>query len=404
MPVNLVAPQSLKRVRGIRLGAASLGVRARARDDLLVFEMAPGASTVATFTRNAFCAAPVHLSREHLAGASARYLVVNAGNANAGTGVAGMGAARRVCELVASASGCQTNEVLPFSTGVIGEVLNTVPFEQAVPSAIAELCEDGWLRASRAILTTDIVAKGVSRSYRVNGQEHVITGIAKGSGMICPNMATMLAFIATDACVAPALLQQLLNEAIDVSFNCITVDGDTSTNDSCVLVATGAGESVTEVLADDVDALRAALHDVCTFLAHAIVRDGEGATKFIAVEVSGGRDRQECRDVGYTIAHSPLVKTAMFASDANWGRILAAVGRSPVAQLDTDLINMYLGDVMIVQRGARASSYREEDGAKVMARDEITIRIELCRGGAEATIWTCDFSHDYVTINADYRS
>ena len=404
MPVNLVAPQSLKSVRGLRVGAVSLGVRTKVRDDLVIFELAPGAASAATFTRNAFCAAPVHVSREHLAAASARYLVVNAGNANAGTGDAGMRAARRVCDRVAAAGGCQSNEVLPFSTGVVGEVLNTVPFDAAVPLAIARLSEDGWMQACAAIMTTDIVAKGVSRSYHINGREHVITGIAKGSGMICPNMATMLAFVATDACVAPQLLQQLLNDAVDASFNCITVDGDTSTNDSCVLVATGAGKPISAAAADGVDALRRALNDVCTFLAQAVVRDGEGATKFITVEVAGGRNRQECRDVGYTIAHSPLVKTAMFASDANWGRILAAVGRSPVAQLDTGLINMYLGDVMIVERGSRASSYREEDGARVMARDEITIRIELCRGSAEATIWTCDFSHEYVSINADYRS
>jgi glutamate N-acetyltransferase/amino-acid N-acetyltransferase len=404
MPVNLVAPQSLAAVRGLRVGAVSLGVRRQLRDDLVIFELAPGATTAATFTRNAFCAAPVHVSREHHAAAATRYLVINAGNANAGTGAAGRSAARRVCELVAGAGGCAANEVLPFSTGVIGPVLDTAPFESAVPIAIAKLSADAWLPASKAILTTDIVAKGASCTYKINGREHVVTGIAKGSGMICPNMATMLAFVATDARVAPQLLQQLLSEAIDESFNCITVDGDTSTNDSCVLVATGAGESICAAAQSDVEALREALVKVCTFLAHAVVRDGEGASKFITVEVSGGRDREECREVAYTVAHSPLVKTAMFASDANWGRILAAVGRSPVAELDVDLITMYLGDVMIVERGGPAVGYREEAGAEVMAREEIKVRIELGRGSAEARVWTCDFSHDYVSINADYRS
>jgi glutamate N-acetyltransferase/amino-acid N-acetyltransferase len=404
MPVNLVAPQALMPVRGLRIGAVSLGVREQRRDDLTVFELAPGATSAATFTRNAFCAAPVHVAREHLGAASPRYLVINAGNANAGTAQAGMQAARRVCELVATAGGCRSDEVLPFSTGVVGDLLDTAPFETAVPAAIADLHADAWMKASCAILTTDIVAKGVSRTYSVNGREHVITGIAKGSGMICPNMATMLAFVATDASVAPQLLHRLLGEAVDVSFNCITVDGDTSTNDACVLVATGAGESVTEASIDDLQALRDALRDVCTVLAQAVVRDGEGASKFIAIEVTGGRDREECREVAYTVAHSPLVKTAMFASDANWGRILAAVGRSPVAELDTDRINMYLGDVMIVDSGGRAVKYREEDGARVMAREEITVRIELNRGSAEATVWTCDLSHGYVSINADYRS
>jgi len=404
MPVNLVAPQALMAVRGLRIGAVSLGVREQARDDLTIFELAPGATSAATFTRNAFCAAPVHVAREHLAAASPRYLVINAGNANAGTAQAGMQAARRVCELVASAGGCRGDEVLPFSTGVVGDLLDTVPFETAVPAAIADLHADAWMKASCAILTTDIVAKGVSRTYSVNGREHVITGIAKGSGMICPNMATMLAFVATDASVAPQLLHRLLGEAVAVSFNCITVDGDTSTNDACVLVATGAGEPVTEASIDDLQALRDALCDVCTVLAQAVVRDGEGASKFITIEVTGGRDHAECREVAYTVAHSPLVKTAMFASDANWGRILAAVGRSPVAELDTDRINMYLGDVMIVDSGGRAVNYREEDGARVMAREEITVRIELNRGSAGATVWTCDLSHGYVSINADYRS
>lgn len=404
MPVNLEAPQTLAPVRGLRIGAVSLGVRKKPRDDLTLFELAPGATTAATFTRNAFCAAPVHVAREHLSATMPRFLVINAGNANAGTGPAGMQAARRVCDLVAAAGNCQGNEVLPFSTGVVGELLDTEPFAKAMPAIVAALDSGAWIKASQSILTTDIVAKGVSRAFTVNGHEHVITGIAKGSGMICPNMATMLSFVATDAKVAGPLLKRLLVEAVDLSFNCITVDGDTSTNDSCVLVATGVGEPVTESSADDLQALRDALLDVCTMLAQAVVRDGEGASKFITVGVEGGRDREECRAVAYTVAHSPLVKTAMFASDANWGRILAAVGRSPVSELDTDCINMYLGDVMIVENGGRAAAYREEDGAQVMAREEITIRIELNRGPAQASVWTCDLSHGYVSINADYRS
>ena len=405
MPVNLEAPRTLTPVRGVRIGAVSLGVRPQPRDDLTLFELAPGSTTAATFTNNAFCAAPVHVAREHLGGTTPRFLVINAGNANAGTGPAGMQAARRVCDLVASAAGCQSNEVLPFSTGVIGEVLDTEPFANVLPAAVAVLDADAWLAASQSILTTDIVAKGVSRTFTVNGQEHVITGIAKGSGMICPNMATMLSFVATDAKVDGPLLQRLLVEAVELSFNCITVDSDTSTNDACVLVATGVSVSrFHESSADDLQALRDALVDVCTVLAQAIVRDGEGASKFITVDVEGGRDRDECRAVAYTVAHSPLVKTAMFASDANWGRILAAVGRSPVSELDTDIINMFLDDVMIVENGGRAAAYREEDGARVMAQEDITVRIELNRGSAEATVWTCDLSHGYVSINADYRS
>lgn len=404
MPVNLPAPTQLAPVPGVRVGAVSLGVREQARDDLTIFELPPGASTAATFTRNKFCAAPVHVAREHLNATSPRYLIINAGNANAGSGPAGMQAARRVCELVAASGECEANEVLPFSTGVVGEVLDTVPFESAIPQAISDLATDAWLKASSAILTTDIVAKGASCYFKINGREHVVTGIAKGSGMICPDMATMLAYVATDVQVAPELLQTLLNDVVDISFNCITVDGDTSTNDSCVLVATGVGEQVSVDRPDDVRALVNALSDVCTELAQAIIRDGEGATKFISIEVAGGMTREECRSVAYTVAHSPLVKTAMFASDANWGRILAAVGRSPITDLDTDRIDMYLDRVLIVKNGGRADSYREEAGAQVMAQSEITVRIELNRGSSQATLWTCDLSHGYVTINADYRS
>jgi glutamate N-acetyltransferase/amino-acid N-acetyltransferase len=404
MPVNLESPERLEPVAGIRVGTTALGVRSEPRDDLTLFEIAPGAALAATFTRNAFRAAPVTLALEHRAQGTPRYLVINAGNANAGTGAPGLQAARRVCDLVARAGGCEPEQVLPFSTGVVGEILDPDPFEAALPRALGALSEGGWLAASRAIMTTDIVAKGVSRGFRAGGREHTITGIVKGSGMICPDMATMLAFVATDAGVAPALLDEVLADAVDESFNCITVDGDTSTNDACVLVASGAGVRIDDPAGDDAAALRGAVNEVCTLLAQAVVRDGEGASKFITVEVAGGRDSAECRQIAYTVAHSPLVKTAMFASDANWGRILAAVGRAGVAGLDIDRVRMHLGDVLIVENGARASSYREELGAAVMARDEIEVRIALGRGEATARVWTCDLSHDYVTINAEYRT
>ena len=282
--------------------------------------------------------------------------------------------------------------------------MDTRPFEAAITRAVAELEPDAWLQASRSIMTTDTVAKGLSCSFEAGGRRHVVTGIAKGSGMICPDMATMLAFLATDAAVAPPVLRAVLSEAVDESFNCITVDGDTSTNDACVLVASGNGTTIDGSDAGDVAALRAAVVRVCTFLAHAIVRDGEGATKFIQVCVTGGASREECRQVGYTVAHSPLVKTAMSASDANWGRILAAVGRAGVSDLDIDAVRMSLGNALIVEHGARAAGYTEEQGAAVMAQPEITVHIELGRGDAEARVWTCDLSHGYVTINAEYRT
>ena len=377
MPVNLSAPERLESVPGVRAGAVSLGVRKVARDDLAVLTLDAGATAAATFTRNAFCAAPVHVARRHLAAAAPRVLVINAGNANAGTGAPGMAAAERVCDLVAQAAGCRREEVLPFSTGVVGEVLDTAPFEAAVPRALAAAAEDGWLAAGRAIMTTDIVAKGVSRHFDAGGRRHTVTGIAKGSGMIRPDMATMLAFLAT---------------------------GDTSTNDACVLVASGAGAAIDDPHGADATALADAVTAVCTTLAQAIVRDGEGATKFITVRVQGGRDDAECRQVAYTVAHSPLVKTAMYASDANWGRILAAVGRAGVPDLDVEPIRMHLGDVLIVENGARAPGYREEQGAAVMAGDEILVRIDLGRGAAAAEVWTCDLSHEYVTINGEYRT
>ncbi len=406
MPVNLSAPEALAPVPGIRLGTVSLGVRSEPRHDLCVMEIAEGATVAATFTRNAFCAAPVTVAREHLAVNAPRYLVINAGNANAGTGPAGENAARGICAEVAQLGQCEAHRVLPFSTGVIGEELATAPFEQMLPKAFSALSEDHWLQAGAAILTTDILVKGISRHFQMNGRDCVLTGIAKGSGMIRPDMATLLAFIATDATIAGEVLQQSLDRAVAKSFNCITVDGDTSTNDSCVLVATGTGDS------DPVDSTEdegypgfcQALDEVCLYLAQAIIRDGEGASKFITLKVDGGRTVEECRQVAYTIAHSPLVKTALFASDANWGRILAAVGRSGIDALVVADLKIFLDEVLIVENGGRAGSYREAAGARVMAQDEFSIRIALGRGGASARIWTCDLSHGYVTINAEYRS
>ncbi len=406
MPVNLTAPEALAAVPGIRLGTASLGVRKEPRHDLCVMEIAAGATTAAGFTRNAFCAAPVTVARDHLNQSSPRYLVINAGNANAGTGRDGDHAARTICAQVAALGQCDANQVLPFSTGVIGELLATSPFEQALPEAFSHLDEDQWLAAGAAIMTTDIVVKGVSKQYQVDGHDYVMTGITKGSGMICPDMATMLAFIATDAPVSADVLQECLDQAIGKSFNCVTVDGDTSTNDACVLVATGAsgGERIESTTGQAYMSFSQALTEVSQQLAQAIIRDGEGATKFITIDVSAGANVDECRQVAYTVAHSPLVKTALFASDANWGRILAAVGRSGLDGLVVDELKIFLDDVLIVENGGRAGSYEEQAGASVLARDEFTIGIKLGRGDASAQVWTCDLSHGYVTINADYRS
>ena len=405
MPVGLNAPASLAAVPGVRVATAALGGRARPRDDLALFELAAGASCAATFTRNAFCAAPVAVAREHLARAAPRYLLVNAGNANAGTGERGIEDAKRCCAIVAEATGAPIESVLPFSTGVIGEPLPIQRFERAVPIAARRLGEDGWLEAAAAIATTDLVPKGVSRSVDVGGRRAVVTGIAKGSGMIRPDMATMLAFVATDAAVAPDALRSMTRDAVEASFNRITVDGDTSTNDACVLAATGAlGNPPVEAGTPAFLALAEAVKDVMRRLAHAIVRDGEGATKFITVEVAEGGDRSECLAVAWTVAHSPLVKTALYASDANWGRILAAVGRAGVAGLDVARIRIWLNGTCIVSGGGRDPAYTEAAGAEAVSRDEIVIRIALGRGQAEDRVWTCDLSHRYVTINAEYRT
>ena len=408
MPVNLqpAQPERLFPVAGIELGIAMAGVRKADRKDVLLMRIAPGATVAGVFTLNRFCAAPVILCKKHLAsGKAPRAMVVNTGNANAGTGEDGLKRALQVCDAVAATMGCSAEEVLPFSTGVIMEPLPADRIVAGLPAAKADLRAANWASAAEAIMTTDIVSKGASRKVEVGGKSVTVTGIAKGSGMIHPNMATMLGFVATDAAVPAGLLQELLQEVADESFNSITVDGDTSTNDSFMLVATGAsGVKVESRSSAGYEGLRSAIRDVSVELAQAIVRDGEGATKFITIKVEGGRDRGECRKIGFAIAHSPLVKTAFFASDPNLGRILAAIGYAGVADLDTSLVDLYLGDVLVAAKGGRNPAYREEDGHAVMKQAEITVRVVLNRGAANATLWTCDFSFDYVKINAEYRT
>ncbi len=402
MAVGYSGLPELLPVAGIRLATAAAGIRYTGRDDLALIELAPGSTCAAVFTRNAFCAAPVQVAREHLGRAAPRYLLVNSGNANAGTGVRGLQDARRCCELLAAQAGCGPQAVLPFSTGVIGEHLPVERFQAAIPGLHAALDTDAWAAAARAIMTTDTVAKGVSRTLELDSGTVTVTGIAKGAGMIRPDMATMLAFVATDAALDQPVLSDCLARAVEGSFNRITVDGDTSTNDACVLAASGAS-GITPTGAD-ADRFTALVGDLCRELAQLIVRDAEGATRFVTVDVAGGRDAQECLQVAYTVAHSPLVKTALFAGDPNWGRILAAVGRAGLEGLDVERVVIRLGDVCIVRDGGVAPDYREADGRRVMAGDEITIGIELGRGRAHERVWTCDLSHDYVTINAEYRT
>jgi len=409
MPVNLTAPAlgDLHAVPGVRIGVAMAGIRKAERKDLVVFALDEGSLAAGVFTRNRFCAAPVQLCREHLAaGAGIRALVINTGNANAGTGADGLMRARRSCEAAGRLLGLRPQQVLPFSTGVIMETLPIDRLEAGLPSAVAALRPDAWLDAAIGIMTTDTVPKAASRQLQIGGRTVAVTGIAKGAGMIRPDMATMLGFVATDAVIAPDALDALVREAADASFNCITVDGDTSTNDSFVLMATQrAGHTPIDTLESAAGrALRDAVVAVAAQLAQAIVRDGEGATKFITVRVEGGCDVAECRRVAYAIAHSPLVKTAFFASDPNLGRILAAVGYAGVADLDPGLIDLYLDDVHVARQGARHPQYEEAQGQRVMKRSEITVRVHLHRGDAASTVWTCDLSHDYVSINADYRS
>jgi len=418
MPVNLSAPNpaDLHPVAGLRIGTAMAGIRKANRRDLVVFLLDEGAAVAGVFTKNRFCAAPVQLCREHLAeavpGRGVRALLVNTGNANAGTGADGMARARRTCEALAAQLGLAPQQVLPFSTGVIMETLPVERIEAGLPAALANAAApapaDGvrWAEAAQGIMTTDTLPKACSTQVQIGGRTVTVTGISKGAGMIKPNMATMLGYVATDAVIAQAALEHLVTEAADASFNRITIDGDTSTNDSFVLMATqAAGHApITALDSPDGRTLRQAVIEVAQRLAQAIVRDGEGATKFITVRVDGGRTKAECRQAAYAIAHSPLVKTAFFASDPNLGRILAAVGYAGIDDLDQGLIDLFLDDVHVVRDGGRHPDYREEHGQRVMKQSEITVRVDLHRGPAHATVWTCDLSHDYVSINADYRS
>ena len=409
MPVNYATPaaDALFPVAGVRLGTAEAEIRKKDRRDLTVISLAAGSTVAGVFTLNRFCAAPVTLCRNHLgAGQGIAALVINTGIANAGTGEQGMAAARRTCQALAGQLGLKGEEqVLPFSTGVILEHLPVERLEAGLPKAIADLKADNWHAAAHAIMTTDTVAKAASRRLDIGGKTVTITGISKGAGMIKPNMATMLGFMATDAGIAQPLLDALVKEAADQSFNCITVDGDTSTNDSFIMMATGqAGVAFASGNEPGWAELRAALIGVAVELAQAIVRDGEGATKFITVAVEGGQSLEECRKVGYAVAHSPLVKTAFFASDPNLGRILAAIGYAGITDLDVGAIKVWLDDVLVAEHGGRAGSYQEADGARIMKQAEITIRIDLGRGQAAGRVYTCDLSYDYVKINADYRS
>ncbi|MDX9995297.1 MAG: bifunctional glutamate N-acetyltransferase/amino-acid acetyltransferase ArgJ [Rhodocyclaceae bacterium] len=412
MPVNYAtpAPDQLFPVAGVRLGVAEAGIRKANRRDLTVIELAPGSRVAGVFTKNRFCAAPVHVCRTHLKNEGIRALVINTGIANAGTGEPGMETARQSCAALAKLMDLRADQVLPFSTGVILEPLPVERLKAGLPAALSALKADGWHDAAHAIMTTDTVAKAASRKVGAGSTAATITGIAKGAGMIRPNMATMLGFMATDAAISQPMLERLVKEAADESFNCITVDGDTSTNDSFVLIATGQGTAKFE----SVDApgwaeFKQAVIEVARELAQAIVRDGEGATKYIEIAVEGGRTVSECKAAGYAIAHSPLVKTAMFASDPNLGRILAAIGYAwnldpALADLDDTKVKVWLGETLVAEHGGRATSYQEEDGAAAMKPAEIRIRVDLGRGSQQAKVWTCDFSYDYVKINADYRS
>ena len=413
MPVNYTPPaaEALLPIPGITLGATAAKIKNWSRNDVLLVLAERGTVAAGVFTQNRFCAAPVTVCRAHLADQHTRELhfrglVVNAGNANAGTGERGLSDTHATCIKAAQLVGCAPQEILPYSTGVIMEPLPVDRIVAALPAAYAVAEADGWLTAAQAIMTTDTVPKGASRRVTLDGVPVTVTGIAKGAGMIHPDMATMLAFVATDAPIAAALLEALVRDVADVSFNGATVDGDTSTNDSFVIAATGKAQlpPIRSAADSRLVAVRAAIEDVAIELAQAIVRDGEGATKFIAIRVEGGRDADECRRVAFRIAHSPLVKTAFFASDPNLGRIVCAIGNAGAVDLDPARVSFWLDDVVVVDRGGRAGSYREEDGQRVMKQDEITVRVDLGRGRARATVWTCDFSHEYVSINADYRS
>lgn len=406
MAVGDVTMPQMHVVKGVKIGSAEAYVRYQNRRDLVIFELAEGSHVAGVFTQNAFCAAPVHVCKAHLQVTNPRYLVINTGNANAGTGKVGLANAEATCIKLAELTNISQNEILPFSTGVIGEQLPIERLIAGLQPALDSLKEDAWLDAATGIMTTDTLPKGASEQFEIDGITYTMTGISKGAGMIRPNMATMLSYVATDAPISRELVQLLLKETVDVSFNRITVDGDTSTNDSCILIATGQAGGI-EISSID-DSRYAVILDVLTRvmtrLAQLIIRDGEGATKFITITVEGGLNTQECCDIAYSIAHSPLVKTAIFASDPNWGRILAAIGYAGVKNLDVEKIQVWLDDVQICKDGGAAADYTEEAGARVMSQAEMLIRVNLGRGDAKDTVYTCDLSYDYVKINADYRS
>ncbi|QDK98775.1 bifunctional glutamate N-acetyltransferase/amino-acid acetyltransferase ArgJ [Acinetobacter tandoii] len=406
MAVGDVTMPQMHVVKGVKIGSAEAYIRYQNRRDLVIFELAEGSNVAGVFTQNAFCAAPVHVSKAHLAVGNPRYLIINTGNANAGTGPLGMQNAQETCAQLAQLAGVTAEQILPFSTGVIGEQLPMLRLVAGLQPALDSLQEDAWTDAAFGIMTTDTTPKGASEQFELDGVLYTMTGISKGAGMIRPNMATMLSYVATDAPISRALVQQLLHISVNQSFNRITIDGDTSTNDSCIFVATGQAGGVEITSAEDARyvAVLDVLNRVMKRLAQLIVRDGEGATKFMTVAVEGGADTQECCDIAYSIAHSPLVKTAFFASDPNWGRILAAIGYAGVKNLEVEKIQVWLDDVQICKDGGAAADYTEAEGARVMAQPEITIRVDLGRGQAKDTVYTCDLSYDYVKINADYRS
>lgn len=405
MSVNLSVFDAFHNIKGLKIGTANAGIKQTERPDVVIFELPESATTAGIFTKNAFCAAPVQICQKHLAAEKTKYLIINTGNANAGTGKGGYEDAMAICQTLADKKSVTVESILPFSTGVIGERLPLEKILNTIPAALSSTSEDNWFVASNGIMTTDTQPKGTSVQFEYEGETITISGISKGAGMIKPNMATMLGFIATDAQVSKEILQDICSELGEKSFNRISIDGDTSTNDSCMLIASGASPIK---LTDKTDVfygvLKQKLEEVFVYLAQAIVRDGEGATKFVAIEVNNCATKQEALDVAYTVAHSPLVKTALFASDANWGRILAAVGRSGVENMDLEAIQIHLDDVCIVENGGRAASYTEDAGAAVMAQQELSIIIDMGRGSFSETIWTTDLSHEYVTINAEYRT
>jgi glutamate N-acetyltransferase/amino-acid N-acetyltransferase len=403
MPVNFIPASELSPVQGVRLASIEANIRYKDRDDLTLIEVSEGSSVAGVFTKNAFCAAPVTICREHLKTTDGiRYLVINSGNANAGTGEEGMTSADLICAVVAEEGMCNLDCVLPFSTGVIGEQLPYWKIVEKVPALIESLDANNWMRAAKAIMTTDTVHKGVSKQLEIDGETVTITGISKGSGMIEPNMATMLSYVATDAAIKQSELEAICQDITTQTFNSISVDGDTSTNDSFVLMATG--KSGVQLDEKNSDKIISALSDVCQELAQAIIRDAEGATKFVTVSVEQAPDYDYAKEIAYTVARSPLVKTALFASDPNWGRIVAAIGRAPVENINISKLTLYLGDTLLIESGEPADSYTEEQGQAEMNKEEITIRVVLNTGDAKAHVWTSDLSHDYITINADYRS